>query len=1236
MSTQPMHPAFGAVRLSVALLAASLLTPVFAQQATPANAEKAAPASDEAKAKKTAELQKAVAKDEKVSEPAKPSEIPSDDTYKLSPFNVTTSKDQGYFAENTLAGSRLNTNLSDLAASITVVTKQQMDDTASVDINDVFKFEANTEGSSSYTPVVTDRGSAKDTIAGYSLGNDGSTTTNAQSNRVRGLAAPDASINYYPTNSRIPFDSYNTQSVEISRGPNSLLFGLGSPAGIVNQSTAQAVLNRNTNTASLRVDQHGSYRGSYAFNRSLLRDKLAIYGAVLYNNQQFQRKPSYDLTRRQYMAFTYKPFKKTVLRAFAENYQNNANRPNSLTPRDYVTPWLQAGRPSYDPIARTITNMNTGVVTGPYVFSTLSPGWATGMLTSASNLTSTTSSQYVPGITWYNVSRPLMRINNGTLVDFFQRQPTLARTAWTNPAQTAPTPANQGWTAQSANYAILDRQWTQSTGYYIPTVSMNGTTYTQGTYNYAGVTDKSIYDWTKYNTLQSNFGRSRASNYNIELEQEILPNLFFSAGWFRQDIDSASNYTSNQLTGATLAIDTNTKNVDGTTNAYYGLPYIEDYTPDTFYNPETDDNYRAMLTYDFDLSKRDGWLGWLGRHRLIGVWSKQNADLRVERWRMNFYTVGGAAMYRYLPNPYLSDGFNRWNNSSGYLQRNYYMANPGDAQAKVSHSTGYWGNAGWNSPYATTVKVYDYTTSSWVNYPISMTTFFADNGSYTSQRRLKSYNFAAQSYFWQNRLVTTLGWRHDDFKVRKSTTGAITDAAGNTVAAALTSTQIYDSSTGYVMNPDYLMTRWNRWDELSGDTKTLGAAFRPFQGWSSIERRANNGSQLFDFVRSVTFYANYSDNFNPPSTFQTDFTFKSLPKPTGEGKELGIGFNLMENKLVARVNWFETKSQDERTSAASTLMTRLLYGDTTLMYWWADAVVRIRNGISPTSTTWKSETLTTSQISQIWALMGLPTNYYSGMSAGATQDSKATGWEVNLTYNPTRNWTMKLTGAKQVTTYKNIAPQFDEWYAVRKKVWDAAVATDIADFVDANNVSYSLSNFWSSYGYTSAARLSNTDGNTTAKKYFDNTVLSQYGLAKALEGAVSANQRKYRASFLTNYNFTSGKLRGFAVGGSERWESRAAVGYMGKAADPTLPTTLNAYDITKPVYFDNGNFYTDLWVSYTRKVFNDKIRMKIQLNCQNVTEDGHLEPIAVNYDGKAYAYRIIDSRQFQLTTTFDF
>ena len=196
----------------------------------------------------------------------------------LTPFQVSTSKDSGYFAENTLAGSRLNTNLADLAASITVVTKQQMDDTASLDINDVFKYEASTEGSGSYTPSIVDRGTAKDSIAGYSFGNNGDSSTNAQANRVRGLAAPDAAINNFPTNNRIPFDSYNTQSVEITRGPNSLLFGVGNSAGSLSSTTKRANPGQRVIGArlALAVDQEESRRSEIDLHLPVAPGRVAL------------------------------------------------------------------------------------------------------------------------------------------------------------------------------------------------------------------------------------------------------------------------------------------------------------------------------------------------------------------------------------------------------------------------------------------------------------------------------------------------------------------------------------------------------------------------------------------------------------------------------------------------------------------------------------------------------------------------------------------------------------------------------------------------------------------------------------------------------------------------------------------------------------------------------------------------------------------------------------------------
>jgi len=105
----------------------------------------------------------------------------------------------------------------------------------------------------------------------------------------------------------------------------------------------------------------------------LLDHKLAIYGAFLYDDRQFERKPSYDITRRQYGAITFKPFSKTSIRANFENYDNRNRRPNTISPVDYVTQWNLAGRPIYDNLTKKITITKTGQVVGPYISSASSP-----------------------------------------------------------------------------------------------------------------------------------------------------------------------------------------------------------------------------------------------------------------------------------------------------------------------------------------------------------------------------------------------------------------------------------------------------------------------------------------------------------------------------------------------------------------------------------------------------------------------------------------------------------------------------------------------------------------------------------------------------------------------------------------------------------------------------------------------------------------------------------------------
>jgi hypothetical protein len=237
---------------------------------------------------------------------------------------------------------------------------------------------------------------------------------------------------------------------------------------------------------------------------------------------------------------------------------------------------------------------------------------------------------------------------------------------------------------------------------------------------------------------------------------------------------------------------------------------------------------------------------------------------------------------------------------------------------------------------------------------------------------------------------------------------------------------------------------------------------------------------------------------------------------------------------------------------------------------------------------------------------------------------------------------MKLTYGNQDAQYSNVLLEFNAWYDVRNPVWQAAKASDyllpqyqgLAKYTTSGGREVDLTNFWTSYGFASEVRLDEPFGNTNVANYYNINVNPQVLLARDLDGQSAPGQRKNRTSFLTNYSFVEGKLKGWAVGGVERWEDKSIIGYYGKASGAN-GTQLDVSDTTRPIY-DDANFYTDLWVSYTRKVFNDKVRMKLQLNVVNAFENGGLQTVAVNYDGSPYAFRIVDPRQFILTAGFDF
>lgn len=71
-------------------------------------------------------------------------------------------------------------------------------------------------------------------------------------------------------------------------------------------------------------------------------------------------------------------------------------------------------------------------------------------------------------------------------------------------------------------------------------------------------------------------------------------------------------------------------------------------------------------------------------------------------------------------------------------------------------------------------------------------------------------------------------------------------------------------------------------------------------------------------------------------------------------------------------------------------------------------------------------------------IMQLPEGFLDtlvGKNIAETSDQVSKGLELELNFNPTRNWTLKMTGAKQQTIDSNISPRLQQFLDSRLPVW---------------------------------------------------------------------------------------------------------------------------------------------------------------------------------------------------------
>ncbi|MBI5771682.1 MAG: TonB-dependent receptor [Verrucomicrobia bacterium] len=246
-----------------------------------------------------------------------------DEAVTLSPFEVRSDQDTGYTATSTLAGSRLNTALRDTPAAISVFTKEFLDDIGAINVTEALVYSLN---------------GAIDTTD-----NTGNViTSNDLPLQFRGFTGASLGRNYFSWS--LSSDSYNIERLDFSRGPNSILFGIGGPGGILNTTTKRARIGKTAETVGLRVASWEDYRGTIDLERTLAPGKLAARVNLLAQDRNGWRE--FDSMRRLAgaLALTYRPLKNTEVRFDGEYGDVRQVVAQPWPAQERYVSWVNAGR----------------------------------------------------------------------------------------------------------------------------------------------------------------------------------------------------------------------------------------------------------------------------------------------------------------------------------------------------------------------------------------------------------------------------------------------------------------------------------------------------------------------------------------------------------------------------------------------------------------------------------------------------------------------------------------------------------------------------------------------------------------------------------------------------------------------------------------------------------------------------------------------------------------------------
>lgn len=1184
----------------------------------------------------------------------------------LDPFTVTA-ETGGYQAVDTLGGARVQTRLVDTPSAISVVTKALLNDAGLNNAQDLLVYTTNTEvaGLNGNFSGVAARGSGVSSNA-----EAGRLLNPSTANRSRGISPMDNTRNYFQ--SQIPWDSFNISRIDISRGPNSFLFGVGSPSGISNYTTNEALF-RDEGSFEVKVASYGTTREALDYNKVLIPKELAFRIDLLNDDTKFRQKPAYNHSQRAYAALRYDPKALNTdnshlkIQANAEAGRVRSNNPRELPPMDFLTGFFAGGldKSGYDPFLYPTGAQLTGVGsfvgnTAPYAaianhyvnaqdYHYLWPGPNAAFVYDTDN----TSSKYgslLSSFTTLNGPKDKNGVNG--MSSFPQAAPMYI----------------SGFTNYAATMNYLDP--TKYPGAYAQTVS----------YNNKSITDTSIFNF--YDKLIDGPNKEEWQNwktYNVSVVETLFDNRFAIQGIIDHQEFDLGQFGIFGYVEPFISVDMDKYLIaypswltDGSGNALAvrnpneGRPFVaSDFGGGNNSTRYVYDNYQVTMNGDLraeDFMQKGLASKIIGHHSLTLLGGKYKTYTENRTWAgyatdVAFGQAMGDAAGGITANrgidwvAYLGPSLSSASSASG-LNLNNVATVVAPQSGTIQNFSSTWTASStvdpaavWHdpNPNLTDTSANNSTQlqnplnyKGWTTMPVNVLNWRDNLDQLTlsgnkNLQELRSAAFMYQGHIFDDMIIPEYGWRRDRQTMRNTN-------------------QPLDNNT-HVGIPGY---------QITGD-EVVNTVSSTSYGLTLHLPKSIRGKLPLD--SDVSLYYFHGNNQTPKIRYAFDTS--QIPSEAGKTDDFGVQVDTLNGRATIRLTFFKTKDLNAAAgSGAADPLGNNGYYMYLLPAWGAgdaaanglglagldgsgfsnntgDAAEHARQAAAVAA--WKSTianyfpqsffdayglgvnvaALQAGNFANVynnpnafpypWVIANTGGGKINGQFPIISQDIQSKGFELEVNVRPLEHWDVMFNANKVDATQTALGTA------------DSAFIEKEYEFFKGPAGTLPLWGYWGGAG----------GGTSTLYSYFMSNIWSAYQLQAAQTGSTQPELQRWSFKAITNYSFTTGRLKGINVGGGFRWSDKPILGYGISAF--TDPTGASGWimDVKKPLYGDTEE-HVDLWVGYEHKL-TPKINWKIQLNVKNVGERPKLIPVSLEpNDGSMAQGRISLGQILELTNRFSF